>query len=94
MSFSNFLDEALDRKHHCAGVRAYYSGIKGMHEKNYIELHFLKEVSPGYFWIFPLPEGKANIGLGILSKDVSEKKIDLKITIEHRSGQRWADLMA
>jgi len=73
-----FLDEALDRKHHCAGVRAYYSGIKGMHEKNYIELHFLKEVSRGYFWIFPLPDGKANIGLGILSKDVSEKKINLK----------------
>ena len=64
--------------HYSAGIRAYYSNVAGMHTKNYIELHFLKEMQPGYFWIFPLPNGLANVGMGMLSSEVAAKKANLK----------------
>lgn len=60
------------------GLRAYYDGVTGMHEQNFIELHFLKEVLPGYFWIFPLPNGQANVGIGMESEIVRKKKINLR----------------
>lgn len=65
-------------KHYCAAVRAYYKGVEGMHPENYIELHFMEELLPGYFWIFPLPNGEANVGLGMLTASVSKNKVDLK----------------
>lgn len=67
-----------DPKHYAAAVRAYYKNVGGMHEDNFIELHFVKEVTPGYFWIFPLPDGSANVGLGMRSDFVSNKKVNLK----------------
>ncbi len=67
-----------DNDHYCAGIRAYYEGVEGMHAQNFIELHFLEELLPGYFWIFPLPNGQANIGAGMLSSTVSKKKVNLK----------------
>jgi geranylgeranyl reductase family protein len=56
----------------------YAAGIRGYYEENFIELHFMKEVLPGYLWIFPLPNGMANVGVGMLSASVSKKKVDLK----------------
>ncbi len=67
-----------DDKHYAAAVRAYYTGVEQMHEDNFIELHFVKEITPGYFWIFPLPNGGANVGLGMRSDFVSKQKINLK----------------
>lgn len=64
--------------HYCAGIRAYYSGVKNLHPENYIELHFLKSVLPGYIWVFPLPNGQANVGIGMLSAVVKQKKINLR----------------
>jgi flavin-dependent dehydrogenase len=49
-----------------------------LHQQNFIELHFLEELLPGYFWIFPLPNGMANVGAGMLSHVVSKKRINLK----------------
>ncbi|MBO9155428.1 NAD(P)/FAD-dependent oxidoreductase [Chitinophaga sp. GCM10012297] len=68
----------MEPAHYVAGIRAYYSGIKGLHSDNLIELHFLKNVLPGYFWIFPLPNGEANVGIGMLSKVARRRKINLK----------------
>lgn len=68
----------LDPAHYSGGIRAYYSGVKGLHEEGYIELIFLKKYLPGYFWIFPLPNGKANVGAGMLTKAISKQKVDLK----------------
>ena len=67
-----------DPAHHAAGVRAYYQGVTGFREDNFIELHFLKSVLPGYLWIFPLPDGRANVGLGIRSDIVGRKRINLR----------------
>jgi menaquinone-9 beta-reductase len=67
-----------EEKHYSAGLRAYYKNVKGLDTENYIELHFLNEFLPGYFWIFPLPNGEANVGVGIRSDVVKKKKIHLK----------------
>jgi len=60
------------------GLRCYYEGVSDMHPDNFIELHFLKDTLPGYFWIFPLPGGSANVGVGIDSAVVRSKKINLR----------------
>jgi menaquinone-9 beta-reductase len=71
---------AVDPKHNIAAVRAYYKNVGACDPDNYIEIHFIKNCLPGYLWIFPLPNGEANVGLGILSSIISEKKINLKKT--------------
>jgi geranylgeranyl reductase family protein len=65
-------------RHHAAGVRAYYRGIQGLDAHGFIELHFLKQLLPGYLWIFPLPGGRANVGLGLRSDVVRDRRVDLK----------------
>ncbi|MCF8428746.1 MAG: geranylgeranyl reductase family protein [Bacteroidia bacterium] len=71
-------DIKKENDHYCAGIRAYYEGVTELHNQNFIELHFLEELLPGYFWIFPLPNGQANVGAGMLSSSVSAKKVNLK----------------
>lgn len=73
-----YLNENTAPKTNAVGLRAYYQGITGMRPENFIELHFLPEMLPGYLWIFPLPGGMANVGVGILSERVREKKINLR----------------
>ncbi|MBC8034708.1 MAG: NAD(P)/FAD-dependent oxidoreductase [Chitinophagaceae bacterium] len=71
----------MEPKHYMAGVRAYYQNVQGNHPDNFIELHFLKHLLPGYFWVFPLPSGRANVGVGMLSEAIRSKKIHLKKTL-------------
>ncbi len=71
-----------DHDHHAAAVRAYYKGVTGFHDDNFIELHFLKEYNPGYFWIFPLPDGQANVGLGMRSDIVKKRKVNLRKALD------------
>ncbi len=70
--------QELEKDHHAAAVRAYYRGVTGFHEDNFIELHFLEGYIPGYFWIFPLPNGEANVGLGMRSDVVTKRKLNLR----------------
>jgi len=65
-----------DESHQCAALRAYYEGVEGSTDK--IELHFVKEALPGYFWVFPLPDGRANVGIGMIVRDMKKKKVNLK----------------
>jgi len=67
----------MDRKHHVAGVRAYYSGITGM-EDTCTEVYFDRKYLPGYFWVFPIKGGMVNAGMGILSDMVVRNKINVK----------------
>ncbi|HEY0976258.1 MAG TPA: geranylgeranyl reductase family protein [Flavobacteriales bacterium] len=69
---------SMEPQHHCAGVRAYYTGVTGLDPEGFIELIFLKELLPGYLWIFPLPDGRANVGLGMRSDVVKRRRMDLK----------------
>jgi geranylgeranyl reductase family protein len=66
-----------DEKHHAGAVRAYYRNVAGMHPDGFIELHFLKDITPGYLWVFPLPGGYANVGLGMRSDYVSKRRFNL-----------------
>ncbi len=68
----------LDPKHNMASVKAYYKGVTGFSNDNYLEFYFLKNFLPGYFWIFPLPNGEANVGIAIVSEEVSKRKLNLK----------------
>lgn len=68
----------MEPEHHAAGVRAYYSGVKDLDPQGFIELIFLKDLLPGYLWIFPLPGGRANVGLGLRSDVVRKRRSDLK----------------
>jgi menaquinone-9 beta-reductase len=63
-------------EHFIAAIRAYYKNVDGMTDR--IEIHMIKNLIPGYFWIFPLPNNEANVGLGMIIKDMKEKKINLK----------------
>jgi geranylgeranyl reductase family protein len=68
----------MEPKYYAAGIRAYYKGVKGTHQDSFIELHFLKNLLPGYLWIFPLPNGEANVGMDMLSDAVRDRKVNLK----------------
>jgi len=74
----NFSVSNESPKSYAVGLRGYYDGVTGFHEENFIELHFLKEILPGYLWIFPMPNGKANVGVCALSDVVRKKKINLR----------------
>ncbi len=63
-------------EHQVIATRGYYRGVKGMNGN--IELHFIDEVMPGYFWIFPLANGWANVGLGILTSEKQKRKMDIR----------------
>ena len=63
-------------EHQVSALRAYYEGVEGVTDQ--IELHFVKEALPGYFWIFPLPDKKANVWIGMLVPDIQKNKINME----------------
>jgi len=70
-----------DKRHTSAGLRIYYEGVSGFRTDNNVELHFFREALPGYLWLFPLPDNRANVGIGMLSSHVARKKVNLKQTL-------------
>ncbi len=70
----NVVDQ--DPDHWVVALRAYYEGIENLTQN--IELHFFDSIIPGYFWIFPVENGQANVGIGILKSEVSKKGLNLK----------------
>ncbi len=74
--------QKIQPQHLFAGLRVYYENISEMHPQNFIELHFIPEALPGYLWIFPLPDNQANVGIGVLSKDIKKKNIHLKTLLQ------------
>lgn len=70
-----------NEKHLAAGLRAYFKNVTGFHEDGFIELHFMDGLVPGYFWLFALPNGEANIGLGMRADYVKKKKLKLREVI-------------
>ena len=72
------LGNKINPAQYSAGLRMYWENVLDLNQEGFIELHFLPELLPGYFWIFPMSNNRCNVGLGMLSKSVSEKSIDLK----------------
>ncbi|MCX6223285.1 MAG: geranylgeranyl reductase family protein [Bacteroidia bacterium] len=69
-------------KHFATGIRQYYSGVAGFHEGNFVDFYFLKEFLPGYLWVFPLPDGRVNVGAGIRTDILKKRKLTLKLVME------------
>jgi geranylgeranyl reductase family protein len=68
-----------DPDHWVVALRCYYKGVKGLTDQ--IELHYVDEVIPGYFWIFPLEDDYANVGIGMLHKYIKDGNVDLKVAL-------------
>ena len=60
-----------DNNFTAVGIRCYYENIDELTDQ--IELHYVNETIPGYFWIFPAGGGTANIGVGLLKSKVKKK---------------------
>ncbi len=63
-------------EHNISALRIYYKNVTGLTDR--IEIHMVESLIPGYFWVFPLPNNEANVGLGMIIKDMQDKKINLK----------------
>lgn len=62
-------------KHRAVALRAYVEDLEELpHE---IEFYLYKGIVPGYAWIFPIGEGKANVGLGMRLDIFRRQKRDL-----------------
>ncbi len=73
--FARKLNLSNPPEHFIVALRAYYKNVEGMNDK--IELHLLPNLVPGYFWVFPLPNREANVGLGMVVKDKNERAVNL-----------------
>ena len=61
----------MDMDHTAVGIRCYYENVKDLTDQ--IELHYVEEINPGYFWIFPAGKNRANIGVGLLKSIVKKE---------------------
>lgn len=77
------LPSGIDPQFHSAGLRMYHRQLAGFNTGNFIELYFLRDILPGYLWVFPLPDGNANVGIGMLTSAVSSRRINLRKTFHH-----------
>jgi len=62
----------MNMEHTAVGIRCYYENVKDLTDQ--IELHYVKEMNPGYFWIFPAGQNRANIGVGLLKSIVKKEE--------------------
>ena len=65
-----------DGEHWLVALRCYYENVQELTDQ--IELHFVDDILPGYFWIFPLENGCANVGIGLGHNDIKSHNVDLK----------------
>jgi flavin-dependent dehydrogenase len=78
----SLVPENTNTKHHATGIRRYYAGVKGIYQGNFVDFYFLKDFLPGYLWVFPLPDGRVNVGAGIPTDRLKKKKLKLKMMVE------------
>jgi len=72
----------VDHRHYSGAVRAYYENVQETANSEMLEIHLVKGFLPGYFWIFPLHDNLCNVGFGMLSADIKERRIDLKTSLK------------
>ena len=59
------------------GVRAYFENVAEL-PADTTEFYFSRDYLAGYCWVFPVGEGRCNVGLGLLTEVVAAHHIDLK----------------
>ena len=76
-----------DNEHFCGGYREYWENVSGLEGgTGPIEIHFIDEVLPGYFWLFPVKEGVVNVGIGML---ISEQRKQKGMKKSLKQIQKW-----
>jgi geranylgeranyl reductase family protein len=65
-----------DPKHWVVALRQYYKNVKV--KDRVLEIHFVDEIIPGYFWIFPMNDGLVNVGIGMLYDSIKKDNVNLK----------------
>jgi geranylgeranyl reductase family protein len=75
-------ERKIDRNHYAGAVRQYWKGVKNTHSDGLIEVYFPKHLPFSYFWIFPLPNGEANVGYGMASRYILRKKVNVRKEFE------------
>ena len=85
--FGRALGTARDRNQPMGmALRGYYSSPG--HDRPFIESHLdvrddNGKVVPGYGWIFPLGDGRVNVGVGLLSTDKRWKGVNTSTLMDH-----------
>ncbi len=79
--------------HWAVATRAYYSGVSIKPDE--FEIHYFDELWPGYLWIFPVEDGRVNVGVGLFPTNRTQRHISLRdlhqTLIHHPSlGDRFA----
>lgn len=61
-------------------VRTYYRSPRAndTYLESYLELWRGNDLLPGYGWVFPLPDGTVNVGLGLLNTSKHFRTVDYK----------------
>lgn len=72
----------IDRRYYAAALRQYYQHITPLAGEPRLEVYFPKKLPFGYFWIFPLPNGTSNVGLGMQSAELSATKTNLREALQ------------
>ena len=67
-------------KHYAVAIRGYFEDVQGLDRS--VEFYFNQTVLPGYGWVFPLGEGRVNIGVGLRLDVIRKKKGSLKEAFE------------
>jgi len=63
------------------GFRQYATNVTGP-ARDRLYVWFEPDLIPGYAWSFPLPDGRANVGFGVL-RDGTRKVQEMKVTWPH-----------
>jgi geranylgeranyl reductase family protein len=85
--FGRALGTARDRSQPMGmALRGYYTSPG--HDRSFIESHLdIRDgdgkVVPGYGWIFPLGDGRVNVGVGLLSTDKRWKGVNTSTLMDH-----------
>jgi geranylgeranyl reductase family protein len=57
-------------------TRGYYRGLDVA--PGAVEVHFFDQTLPGFLWIFPTGDGVANVGLGLVHRDLKRRGMPLR----------------
>lgn len=68
----------IDHTRSSTFISTYFKGMTSLKTNHEAEIRLIRKKMPLFFYIFPLPNGEANVSLGGLTADIQKHKIDLK----------------
>lgn len=71
----------IDKSRTSVFVSAYFKRLQNLPEGNEAEIRLVYKNTTLFFYIFPLPNGEANVSLGGLSSEIQKHKINLKTEV-------------